>query len=206
VTSIGVDLFWLPLGAGGRFVRFNGRLYEWITARRDHRIRQDLYHTALEVRVPEGRYIIENAWPIPDRNPAERGVTVQGPVWSPHLGRFRIFRYEVRCWLEGTIPDVAEAVASPERISDDEAHARAVLAATETVPTLIWGRDEMGMGEMWNSNSVIAYVLTRADIPAIAARPPAGGRAPGWMTGVLFAQRSMPSSHEGVPSPSNSLP
>lgn len=24
-----VDLFWLPLGAGGHFVGWNGRLYEW---------------------------------------------------------------------------------------------------------------------------------------------------------------------------------
>ena len=30
-----VDLYWLPLGAGGHFVRFNGRVYE---ARRESRI------------------------------------------------------------------------------------------------------------------------------------------------------------------------
>jgi hypothetical protein len=24
----GVDLYWLPLGAGGHFVRLNGRIYE----------------------------------------------------------------------------------------------------------------------------------------------------------------------------------
>jgi hypothetical protein len=28
-----VDLYWLPLGAGGRFVRANGRLYEAVAAR-----------------------------------------------------------------------------------------------------------------------------------------------------------------------------
>jgi hypothetical protein len=27
-TSAGVDLYWLPLGAGGRFVRLNGKVYE----------------------------------------------------------------------------------------------------------------------------------------------------------------------------------
>jgi len=31
-----------------------------------HRRPLDLYHCALEVRVPEGRFVIENAWPIPD--------------------------------------------------------------------------------------------------------------------------------------------
>ena len=28
-----VDLYWLPLGAGGHFVRLNGRLYEALAAR-----------------------------------------------------------------------------------------------------------------------------------------------------------------------------
>jgi hypothetical protein len=34
-----VDLFWLPLGAGGRFVRSNGRFYEALAARLEHRER-----------------------------------------------------------------------------------------------------------------------------------------------------------------------
>ena len=34
----GIDLYWIPLGAGGHgFVRLNGRLYESLTARREHR-------------------------------------------------------------------------------------------------------------------------------------------------------------------------
>ena len=28
MNADGVDLFWLPLGAGGHCVRFNGRVYE----------------------------------------------------------------------------------------------------------------------------------------------------------------------------------
>jgi hypothetical protein len=28
-----VDLYWLPLGAGGHFVRLNGRIYEALAAR-----------------------------------------------------------------------------------------------------------------------------------------------------------------------------
>jgi hypothetical protein len=61
----GIDVYWLPLGAGGWFVRLNGRIYEGILARRQHRPPLDLYHSALEVRTPEGRFVIENAWPIP---------------------------------------------------------------------------------------------------------------------------------------------
>src|SRR5919106_6254708 len=32
-----IDLFWLPLGAGGWFVRLNGRIYEAIRAHRERR-------------------------------------------------------------------------------------------------------------------------------------------------------------------------
>lgn len=95
----GVDLFWIPLGAGGAaLVRVNGRIYESVKARTERRNPLDLYHTALEVRVPEGRYTVENGWPSPDSDTASRGVVVEGPVWSRHLYRFRVFRYEVRCW------------------------------------------------------------------------------------------------------------
>ena len=50
---IGVDLYWLPLGAGGHSVRLNGRVYEAVAARRAG-ARRDLYHSALVVRLPEG--------------------------------------------------------------------------------------------------------------------------------------------------------
>ena len=48
-----VDLYWLALGAGGHFVRLNGRLYEALAARLGHRRRLDLYHSALQVELPE---------------------------------------------------------------------------------------------------------------------------------------------------------
>jgi hypothetical protein len=49
-----VDLYWLPLGAGGHCVRVNGRVYEALAARLQHRAPCDLYHSALEVRA-DGR-------------------------------------------------------------------------------------------------------------------------------------------------------
>ena len=55
----GVDLYWLPLGAGGRFVRWNGRIFEAVAARLQHRGRSDLYHSALEVHLAGDRYVIE---------------------------------------------------------------------------------------------------------------------------------------------------
>jgi hypothetical protein len=42
---------------------------------------------------------------------------------------------------------------------------------------------------MWNSNSVIAWLIARAGIPADAVAPPPGGRAPGWRSGLAVAAR-----------------
>lgn len=151
-----IDLFWLPLGAGGHFVAFNGRVYEAIAARREHRGALDLYHTALVVTVPEGRFVIENAWPIPDADKAARGVAVGGAVGFAWLGRFRVFRYEVRRWPDGTIADMTEAVGGAQRVSDDEATTHRVLDLVPAVPQLLWGRKPPGAREMWNSNSVIS--------------------------------------------------
>jgi hypothetical protein len=41
-----VDLYWLPLGAGGHFVRLNGRIYEALAARLQGRQPRDRYHSA----------------------------------------------------------------------------------------------------------------------------------------------------------------
>jgi hypothetical protein len=187
-----VDLYWLPLGAGGNFVRFNGRVYEAIAAHREHREPLDLYHTALIVTVLEGRFVIENAWPIPDAKGATRGVAVEGPVGSHHLDRFRVFRYEIRCWRDGVISDVAEAVASPQRITDDETLTRRILELVTSVPPLVWGRRPVDAAEMWNSNSVISWLLARSGVDVEGLDPPAGGRAPGWSTGIH--QAAMPRS------------
>lgn len=93
--TTGVDLYWLPLGAGGRFVRLNGRVFEAVVSRLEHRPACDLYHSALEVRVPDGRFVIEQT-PVPDNNGIRRGVAVSGPVGARWVARFRVFRYEVR--------------------------------------------------------------------------------------------------------------
>jgi hypothetical protein len=104
-------------------------------------------------------------------------------------GRFRTFRYEIRLWRGGHIPDVAEAVDSPNRLSEDEQCARDVLDVVPHIPTPVWGRDELGIGEMWNSNSVIAWVIARSGIDAEWIQPPKGGRAPGWRAGLVVAHR-----------------
>ena len=187
-VSGSVDLYWLPLGAGGHSVRLNGRVYEAVAALIGHRRMRDLYHSALEVRVPEGRFVIEMT-PVRDGAGTQRGVVAEGAVGSRWAGRLRLFRYEVRRWLGGAIPDVAEAVASPQRLSDDPELARRVLDLVPQVPTPVWGRDELATGEMWNSNSLIAWLIVRSGLSVETIALPAGGRAPGWDAGLAVARR-----------------
>jgi hypothetical protein len=66
-----VDLYWLPLGAGGHFVRLNGRAYEALMARIARRPAYDLYHSALQVQVPEATFVVEQT-PVPDLSAARR--------------------------------------------------------------------------------------------------------------------------------------
>ena len=76
--ELGIDLFWLPLGAGGHSVRLNGRVFEAVAALLDRRERCDLYHSALVVHVPEGCFVIEQA--PAGRRASNHGVVAEGPV------------------------------------------------------------------------------------------------------------------------------
>lgn len=68
-----VDLFWIPLGAGAHVVRLSGKIFEAASALLQRRNRCDLDHSALEVRVPEGRFVIEMT-PVPDHYGEDREV------------------------------------------------------------------------------------------------------------------------------------
>lgn len=184
-----VLLYWIPLGAGGSpLVRMSGRIYETAQAIARRRPPMQLYHTALEVTVDGVRTYVECAWPSPDSDYAARGVVVEGPVGARWLRRFRSFRYEVRRWTDGCIADLEQAQAATPVTADAELAAR-ILSLVATVPPLRWGKDELGTGDMWNSNSVISYVLTAGGVDLVACTPPPGGRAPGWESGAAAARR-----------------
>jgi hypothetical protein len=184
----GIGLYWLPLGAGGRSVRLNGLVFEAVVARLERRTSCELYHSALEVRARSGRFVIEMT-PVRDRDGARRGVVAEGAVGSALAGRFRVFRYEVRRWRDGVIPDVAEAVASPQLLTDDPSLAQRLLDLVPDVPRAVWGRDDLEAGEMWNSNSLTSWLIARSGLDVSTIEPPAGGRAPGWGAGVVVARR-----------------
>jgi hypothetical protein len=190
-----VDLYWLPLGAGAgnQCVRGSGRLYEALTAMRQHRGRADLYHSALAVRFNGEAFVIEMAPVWASRRP-DRGVVAEGSVGMPSWGRSRLFRYEIRCWRNGTIPDLSAAVDSPRRVSTDSAEARRLLDMVPSCPTPTWGRDELRTGDMWNSNSLTAWLLALVghNSDDHTLRPPPNGRAPGWSAGLIVATRDTP--------------
>jgi hypothetical protein len=188
-----VDLYWLPLGAGApsgsHLVRFNGKAYEAVSATIERREPLDLYHAGLEVRLGDGSFVIEVA-PSPDSQCARRGVVAEGSVGSRSAGAFRLFRYEVRCWSGGTISDIDEAVASPVRVTAEPIIAHRLVELVPEVPTPVWGRDELRAGEMWNSNSVISWLIARAGLPVEDVSLPPHGRAPGWDAGIVVARRT----------------
>ncbi len=192
VVDSWVDLYWLPLGAGDNThcVRINGRAYEALMAGLHRRERCDLYHAALVVQCDADRYAVEMA-PVWGSDDPDRGVVLTGPVGLRLLGRSRWFRYEVRCWPGGVIPDAAEAVDSPRRVSTSRELAAQVLALAAACPPVTWGRDELRAGEMWNSNSLVAWLLARSGHDVAALRPPEGGRAPGWHAGLTVARRGV---------------
>jgi hypothetical protein len=183
-----VDLFWLPLGAGGRVVRWNGRAYERIQARRRRDRPRELFHAALEL-TEDGRSSVIEMAPVWSESSPGRGVVVEGPVGLRLLGKVRAFRYEVRCWPDGCIPDRGEAVDSPVRVSSDPGRVADVRALVARCPTFTWGRDALGCGDMWNSNSLVAWLLaSTGDVAGLV--PPHEGRAPGWLSGVVLAESS----------------
>lgn len=183
------DLYWIPLGAGGHCVRFNGRVFEAIQAARQHRRRRDLYQAALVVDVDGDRYAIEVA-PSPNADEARRGVVATGAVGSRCLGWLRLFRCEVRCGCGGSIPDLAAAAGAPRRLTSNPRIARRLRDLVTKVPTPVWGRDELGAGEMWHSNLMIAWLIATAGLSTDDLQPPSHGQAPGESAGLEAARRS----------------
>lgn len=189
-TGACVDLYWIPLGAGEPLpvVRWNGLLYEALAARRERRPAFDLHHAALEVTLDGLRYVVEMA-PAWQGHLTPADVATEGPVGLRVLGRSRFFRYQVRRWRDGVIPDLGYAVGGRQRVADEPATAGRLLDALPAFPTATWGRDELRAGEMWNSNSLVAWLLATSGVDLGDVAPPSGGRAPGWSAGLVVAAR-----------------
>lgn len=185
-----VRLLWIPVGAGGHVVRHTSRWWERLAAARGHRAARPLVHGVLEVVLDGSTWILEMAPAWGGPRAVDRGVVRTGPVGLALLGRSRWFRYEVRRWRDGVLPDRRWAVGDPVVVSRDDATARALLRHLEEVPALTWGRAVGATGDMWNSNSLVSWLLAVSGVPTAELRPPGGARAPGWDAGLAVADRS----------------
>jgi hypothetical protein len=164
-------------------------VYEGACALLEHRAARALFHSALRVTLPSGCWTVEMtpAWAGPAGR--DRGVVAEGAVGTGAAGRWRLFRYEVRRWRDGTIGDLDAAVGGPVVLSADPAAGERLLSVLPQVPRQVWGRDELRTGEMWSCNSVTSWALTRSGLDVSDVRPPRHGRAPGWDAGVVAARR-----------------
>ncbi|MCC9197807.1 hypothetical protein QNO08_06610 [Arthrobacter sp. zg-Y820] len=183
MDSARLQLWWLPVGAGGHVVVHTSRCWELFHALVNRRPPQPLFHSALIVVLDEVEFVIEMS-PVWGRHDPSRGVVVTGPVGLPFLGRSRLFRYEVRCWPHGILPDRRHAAGKPVEFTLTADAASALLDRVAAVPPHTWGREVSGSTDMWNSNSLCSWLLTGAGIDAGALHPPNGGRAPGWAAGI----------------------
>lgn len=186
--SASATLLWIPVGAGGHVVVHTSAWWEWYRATRERRPRQRLFHATLEVLADGIEHTIEMT-PAWGSGHGFRGVVATGAVGSRWLGRFRLFRFEVRCWPGGVIPDRLFAVEPRYTWALTESEARQLLDTVASVPNHVWGRRVPGSVDMWNSNSLIAWLLETIPVNARAVLPPDGGRAPGWLAGIEVAGR-----------------
>ena len=193
-------LYWIPLGAGGRCVRFSGRVFEALQAARQHRQRCDLYHAALVVELDGEGYTIELA-PSPDADTSSRGaggywprreplrrlvapVSLRGPLLSRRVhSRFR--RGGRRTVPADQRPRRRPPAARPRR---GRARARVGTRRAEG------GRDvELELDDRLADRQRGA--LDRSASPATARSRPGLGRRPRWrLAAAAFTQPIDPSS------------
>lgn len=173
------------MGAGEHVVVHTSRWWERVQARREHRAPEPLLHAALEIYTDSCRYVVEMtpAWGQPA---GARGVVASGPVGLRALGGLRAFRYEVRAWPDGELPDRTFAVGAPVVIPLTTDRVDTLLGRLAYVPPLTWGRSVLPAGDMWNSNSLVSWLLTTSGVDATRLRP-RSGRAPGWDAGIVVA-------------------
>lgn len=180
-------VWWSAVGADAPVARHASAWWERAVAAREHRALAALVHAMLEVVVDGDAWAVEMAPTWGRGSAAQSRVVVVGPVASPLLGWCPLFRYAVRVTPGGADHGAAVAVGDELRTTRD------LLGDLVHLPLRTWGRDEARVGDMWTSNSVVAWLLVRAgtDPPG----PPPGMRAPGWAAGLAAARDNGSAPH-----------
>jgi hypothetical protein len=84
-------------------------------------------------------------------------------------------------------PTPPQPSAAPVVVPTVRVKVERLLELVPHFPTATSGRDELHAGEMWNSNSLIAWLLAASGHDVDVLRAPASGRAPGWSAGLAVA-------------------
>jgi hypothetical protein len=182
VTDPAVTQYWIPVAAGTRlpFQRWSLAVYEALAALAGRRQRCTLLHAALKLRLA-GETLTLELTPVPRRPGVAPLMT--GAVGAGFAGRLRTFRYQLVALRAESLPDEQWAVSRVD-LEAGERTARSILEFAPRAPAHTWGRRVPGTTEMWTSNSVTSWLLTRAGIDVSVLAVPAGGRAPGWRAGI----------------------
>jgi hypothetical protein len=129
----GVDLYWLPFGAGGHSVRLNGIAYEAVVARRERRARCDLYAPHSRSESLHGRLVIEMtlfALASAARVCASPRVRARPSASSRPTGPYQIARFVpghevVVCAMQYAV------TVEPDAAGEDERAVRTVIEARD---------------------------------------------------------------------------
>ena len=176
----GVDLYWLPLGAGGHSVRLNGIASSRPSPRAlQRRARRDLYHAALEVRRPDGP-VGDRAGALPGADGARARRRGRGRRWGcePRAG-CACSATRSAAGVDGVDPRRRGGRRQPAPPDRRPASAPGGCSSScRSVPTPVWGRDELRAGEMWNSNSLVSWLIARTGLDVdVDPAPPGRTRA-----------------------------
>ena len=184
-----VDLYWIPLGAGGHSVRFNGRVFEAIEAARAAPAALRPLPRGARRRARTASATRSRSRPRRTRDEASRGVVATGAVGSRYAAPAAPVSLRGPLLARRVDPGSRLGASAGPAGSRRPAVARRLLDAGRGRAHAGLGPRRAGAGEMWNSNSMIAWSLSAAGLPTAAIRAPAGGRAPGWDAGLVVARR-----------------
>ena len=184
-----VDLYWIPLGAGagGALVRLSGRTYEAMVAAREAPGAVRSVPLRACSRVDGVTTTIEMAPVWVQRG--ERGVVAEGPWARGSSGTPASSATRCGAGAAARSPTPRPPAAVRNQWRTTAPPARRLLGLVAEFPVCTWGRDELYVGEMWNSNSLVSWLLARAGLWTSDLGPPRGGRAPGWDAGLRAASQ-----------------
>lgn len=190
----GLELFWLPLGAGGHSVRVNGKVYEALLARAQRRASRDLYHAALVAELPDGHPL------------SRSGPSGTGSPAPPIAARWCRARSACVRWAVAVVPLRGAALAGrshpgPRVRRGRPASSHRRRGRRTTCPRR---RDRRAGADLGPRRARArgdvelqlrhTWVLVRAGLDPSEVQPPSSGRAPGFDAGLAAARREQEAS------------